>query len=328
MDVLPPWLTKLKSFQRTTERMDRIRISRAQVSLKRVGHIFLTQVKKDHIQEKAASMAFNFTLSIFPLIIFLFTLIPYVPIPNLQQNIMGFLKELMPRSIYIATEGTILEIISIQQGGLLSFGFFLALYAATSGITSMIESFNKCYRTAETRGFISRFFLSLTLVFIITITLIVGITIGLVFSLYLDHLDAILPINDRLFYEIVMLLKYAILFVIFWIIISLIYYIAPNVIQRWRFLSIGSLVAAIMGVIFTAGFSFYIDNFNSYNKIYGSIGTFIGVLIWLFVISYVLLIGFEINASIDQATKEKLRELERIAKKEAEDLVQKITEKY
>ena len=307
MEVLPPWLTKLKSFEKAVQRMDRIHISRDKVSLKRVAHIFLSQMKKDHIQEKASAMAFNFTLSIFPLIIFLFTLIPYIPIPNLQQNIMGFLKDLMPKTIYVATEGTILEIISIQRGGLLSFGFILALYAATSGVVSMIESFNKCYRTAETRGFFSRFFLSLSLVFIISVTMIVGITIGIVFTLYLDHLDSILPFNDRLFYQIVLVLKYSTLFLIFWVIISLIYYIAPNVIQRWRFLSIGSFVASILGVAFTVGFSFYIENFDSYNKVYGSIGTFIGVLIWLFVISYVLLIGFEINASIDQATKEKIR---------------------
>ena len=140
--------------------------------------------------------------------------------------------------------------------------------------------------------------------------MMVSISVGLIFSLYLDHLDTILPFDDRFYYYFILIFKYATLFTIFWVIISLIYYIAPNVIKRWRFLSIGSFVASLMSVLFTLGFSFYIENFNSYNKIYGSIGTFIGILIWLFVISYVLLIGFEINASIDQATKEKIRKEE------------------
>lgn len=310
MEVLPPWLTKLKVFQSIVNRMDKVKISEEKVSLKRVAHIFLTQLKKDHVPDKASAMAFNFTLSIFPLIIFLFTLIPYIPVPNLQQNIMGFLQSVMPKSIYVSTEGTILEIISIQQGGLLSFGFLLALYAATNGVVSMIEAFNKCYRTADSRGFFSRFFLALSLVFIITFTMMVSITVGLIFSFYLDHLDTILPFDDRFYYYFILIFKYATLFTIFWVIISLIYYIAPNVIKRWRFLSIGSFVASLMSVLFTLGFSFYIENFNSYNKIYGSIGTFIGILIWLFVISYVLLIGFEINASIDQAAKEKIRKEE------------------
>ncbi|TAH24831.1 MAG: YihY/virulence factor BrkB family protein [Cytophagales bacterium] len=309
MEIFPSWIVKLKIFQLIVEKMNRIYLTKDGISLQRVSYIFLNQIKKDQIQDKASAMAFNFTLSIFPLIIFLFTLIPYIPIPNLQQNIMGFLKQIMPLSIYESAESTILEIISIQQGGLLSFGFFLALYAATNGVVSMIQSFNKCYRTADTRGFFSRFFLALSLVFIISITIMISITVGILFTFYLDYLDKILPLNERFIYYFVLAFKYGILFFIFWIIISLIYYIAPNVIKRWRFLSLGSFIASLMGILFTLGFSFYIENFNSYNKIYGSIGTFIGVLIWLFVISYVLLIGFEINASIDQAQREQIRKV-------------------
>jgi membrane protein len=307
MDVLPPWIQRLKVFEKIVAILQSIRITKDKVSLAKVSYIFLLQLKKDSIQEKASSMAFNFTLSIFPLVIFLFTLIPYIPVPNLQHNIMSLLKDVMPLSLYEVSENTILEIISIQRGGLLSFGFILAIYAATNGVVSMIVSFNKCYRTAETRGYFSRFFLALTLVFIITLTLIVSISLGLLFSYYLHYLDKILTLDNRFYIYIVLIFKYFVLVFIFWLIISLIYYIAPNLSKRWRFLSIGSFVAAFLGVAFTLGFTYYIENFDSYNKVYGSIGTLIGMLIWLFVMSYVLLIGFEINASIDQACKEQAR---------------------
>lgn len=305
MEVLPEWLTSKKAFKRLTDRMELISISKDKLSLRKVTYVFLVQMKKDHIEEKAAAMAFNFTLAIFPLVIFLFTLIPYIPIPDLNEKILGFLQEIMPRSIYSSVEGTILEIVSIQQGGLLSFGFLLAMYASTNGVVSMINAFNKCYKTAENRGFFSRFFVAFTLVLIIIFTILISITIGLFFSFYLEHLDQILPVNDRFTYYLIAVFKYATLFFIFWIIISLIYYIAPNVIHRWRFLSIGSFIASVLGVLFTFAFTLYIENFNSYNKIYGSIGTLIGLLIWLFVISFVLLVGFEINASIDQVSKAK-----------------------
>jgi membrane protein len=305
MEVLPSWLTNRKAFKKLTDRMELITISKDRVSLRKVAYIFLVQMQKDHIQEKAAAMAFNFILAIFPLVIFLFTLIPYIPIPDLNENIMAFLQEMMPHSIYASVEGTIQEIVSIQKGGLLSFGFILAMYAATNGVVSMIDAFNKCYKTAENRGFFSRFFVAFTLVLIIIFTILISITIGLFFSFYLKHLDQILPVNDRLIYYLIAAFKYATLFFIFWIIISLIYYIAPNVVKRWRFLSIGSFIASVLGVLFTFAFSLYIENFNSYNKIYGSIGTLIGLLIWLFVISFVLLVGFEINASIDQVSKAK-----------------------
>src|SRR5580765_4753152 len=96
-------------------------ITRYQISLYRIIKIFMAQMQKDHIRERAGSMAFNFTLSIFPSIIFLFTLIPYIPIPNLTEDMLEFMEENIPESIYEVTASTITDIIKIPHGGLLSF---------------------------------------------------------------------------------------------------------------------------------------------------------------------------------------------------------------
>lgn len=308
MNKIGRWCVEHRYYKNLEDRADKVYFSKHRIHLPRMINIFVRQMKKDSIQERASYMAFSFTLSIFPFIIFLFTLIPYIPIPNLNNNIMGFLKEVMPVSIYEAAAGTISDIINIPHGGLLSFGFLFALFTATNGVGAMISAFNKCYRTAEHRSFIKRTWVALYLVVVISITLFVSIGLSIFFKLYLDYLENSISLQEgfvNLFF--VQALKDFTLFAIFFITISLIYYIAPTVTVRWSFFSLGSFIASLLGMLFTLGFSFYIDNFNSYNKVYGSIGAFIGVMMWLYAISIVLLIGFEINASLDQIKLEMSR---------------------
>src|SRR5690606_15202398 len=139
-------------FQNLLEILKSIRIKKRNISLYDILIIFIEKVRKDEIFERAYSVAFNFTLAIFPAIIFLFTLIPYFTIfPELEKRIRTFLQDVMPYSLYIAASSTIDDILSRPRGGLLSLGFFLALYLSTNGMDSLMQAFNKCYRTVERR---------------------------------------------------------------------------------------------------------------------------------------------------------------------------------
>jgi membrane protein len=264
----------------------------------------MTQIKKDNITERASSMAFNFTLSIFPTIIFLFTLIPYVPVPNLTEDLLAFLQENIPESIYDITASTILDIIKIPHGGLLSFGFVFALFSATNGVRVMIGAFNKCYKTADNRSFIKVVLVSCILVAFLSLIILAAVVISIIVKLELNQMEDNIQIGNRFFYYVLIISRLMLIFMIFFFTISTIYYLAPTVIVRWNFFSIGSLIAALLSLVFTTGFFYYINNFNSYNKVYGSIGAIIGVMMWFYFISIVLLIGFEINASIDLARHE------------------------
>src|SRR5690606_36043660 len=121
--------------------------------------------------------------------IFLFTLIPYIPIPNLDSNIMRFLKEFLPYSIYDAASSSITDIISNQHGDLLSFGFLFALFTATNGVGAMITAFNRCYRTTEKRSFIKKWLTSVYLVFFISVILFLSIGLSISSKLYLNYLE-------------------------------------------------------------------------------------------------------------------------------------------
>lgn len=274
-------------------------LTKDNVSIYKIIEIFKRQLAKDNIVERAQAMAFNFTLSIFPAIIFLFTLIPYVPIPNVQRNIMYFLSQIMPTSMFNAAASTINDIISIPRGGLLSFGFLTTVFTISNGIMAMMNAFNKCYKSKDRRGILLRLGIAIFLVIVLSFVIIFSISFTLLVRMYVDQFEASIDFSHPAIYYIIIPLKYIVLSIVFFLTISTIYYIAPAVEVRWKFFSLGSIIATILCILFNYIFSFYINSFEMYNKVYGSIGAIIGLMIWFFIISLILILGFEINASID-----------------------------
>jgi membrane protein len=177
-------------------------------------------------------------------------------------------------------------------------GFVLSLYFATNGINSLMEAFDNTYHTIETRSAIKQRIVAIFLVAIITILLI--ISIGLItFGTWL--LSIILPaqiLESNLYFSVIVVSKWLITFVMLFFAISFIYYFAPAKKRHFRFISAGSTLATLLIISTTLGFNFYVNNFSRYNVLYGSIGTLLIVLLWIYFISFSLLIGFELNASI------------------------------
>ena len=129
--------------------------SKRRITLYRVLAEFWHRLRTNDILEHAYGLAFNFTLAIFPATIFVFTLIPYIPIPELEPKIVSFLEQLMPESVYEALAPTIQDTVGKQRSGLLSFGFFSTLYLATNGMMSLIKTFNLTDKDAsqQQRGY-------------------------------------------------------------------------------------------------------------------------------------------------------------------------------
>ncbi|CAN5544149.1 YihY/virulence factor BrkB family protein [soil metagenome] len=305
------YLKESRHYNRFVEYLKSSHLGKGEISLYSLANIFIEKVHKDDIFERANGVAFNFTLAIFPAIIFLFTLIPYlsnfiaISHVDLQLEIMAFMEEIMPDNMYETAASTIYDIISIQRGGLLTFGFFFAIFMATNGMLSLMHSFNRCYKTNEKRGFIKTRLMATILTIILSLILITAVVILGVGQLALHYMESFLAENYILYLFI--LLRYAIVFLIFYVGISLIYHYAPAIHTRWRFFSIGSLLATTLCILISFGFSYYITTFATYNRIYGSIGALMGLMIWFYLISIALLLGFELNASIDKAKAQVLQ---------------------
>lgn len=281
-----------------------VRWRRRDISLYDVILVLLKKLQRDELIERAYGVAFNFTLSIFPGLIFLFALIPYLDpvIPNLEAEIFELLRDVLPQSIYEAADTTIHDIIFQERGGLLTFGGLLSLYLATNGMLSLMKAFNKCYRTRETRPYLRTRLVATILTVILAFVLFFSVGVLIVGQILLNFVDDWKMIEDATIYLIISL-RFLVVFSLFLFAISFIYYLAPTVHDRWSFFSWGSILATLLCVGISFGFSYYVSNFGTYNKLYGSIGTLIAVMVWLFMVSVILLFGFEINASIDKATQ-------------------------
>jgi len=269
------------------------------ISLYTVAVFFFDELSKGTVTNKASSLAYNFMLALFPATIFLFTLIPYIPIKHFQDNLLDILAQIMPGDAYDAFENTITDIVKIQNASLFSFGFLTTLFFATNGVSNLMQAFNKSSLIEETRGYFRRRWVALVLTVVISISLLVAVAIMIAGHKILIFLQAHIASSAHAWIFVIATLRWLIVILIFFVTVSLLYRYGPAHKQRWKFLSPGAIVATVLAVLTSVGFTYYINNFSAYNKIYGSIGTLIVVMIWLYLNSLIILIGFELNASIE-----------------------------
>lgn len=265
-----------------------------------VAAFFFKEIGKDALVNKASSLAYNFMLAIFPGIIFLFTLIPFIPKRiGFQDQLMVLLQLILPVQAYKAFETTLSEIIKIQNGKLLSFGIILSVFFATNGMHNLMKAFNKSSLIVETRSWLKQRLIALILTFVIAISLIITIAAMTVGEISLNYINKGLHIKGNAVIYLIEFSRWALLGILYFVTISILYRYGPANTKKWRFFSAGSWLATILAFLTIWGFSFYINHFGSYNKVYGSIGTLIVIMIWLYLNSLILLIGFELNASVD-----------------------------
>ena len=281
------------------------------VSLYKIIRIFLRNLMNDDILDRANGVAFNFILAIFPAIIFLFTLIPYVTAfyPEINtESIMSFIGQQIPPSMFEVVSSTVHDIISNQRGGLLSLGFLFSIYLSTNGMMALMRAFNACYRTIENRSGLKTRLIATGLTINMTFVLFLAIILLVVGQLVLDAVMSNMPAFDwinvsRFTVVLLFFLRFVVIFVVFFLAISFIYYFGPAIHYNWRFFSVGSLLATLLCLAVSYGFSFYVTNFGTYNKVYGSIGVLIALMVWIQLITTVLLVGYEVNASIHDAIR-------------------------
>ena len=265
-----------------------------------VATFFFREIGKEALVNKASSLAYNFMLAIFPGIIFLFTLIPYIPKRiGFQEQLMSLLALVLPNNAFLAFEATINDIVNIQNGSLLSLGFLLSLFFATNGVHNLMMAFNKSSLIVETRSLLKRRLVALVLTVVMVLSMIVCIAAMTVGELVINYLKDEIDYEGSFTIYLIQFIRWALLGFLYFVNVSILYRYGPAHAKKWKFFSAGSWLATILAFLTIWGFSFYINNFSTYNKLYGSIGTLMVVMIWLYLNSLILLVGFELNASVD-----------------------------
>ena len=274
------------------------------LSLYDILFFFYKGVKQVSITTRASSLAFNFFLAFFPSIIVLFTLIPYIPIVDLQETLMELITTILPPHTNEIAFSTIYDIINNPRSGLLSIGFILTIFFATNGVNSLIEAFNSSYHINESRSIIQQRLLSLGITFLLSCILMITILLIMFSKTVVNYLINTEIIENKSI-EYILFGKWLVIIIMLFVGISIIYHFGPTIKKKFKLFTPGSIISTCLIIVTSSFFNYYISNFAEYNKVYGSIGTLIIILLWMYINSIILLIGFELNASIFNAKKQK-----------------------
>lgn len=270
-----------------------------------VALFFWRSIVDGSITTRASAIAFSFFIAFFPFVIFLFTLIPYIPIDNFQNELFLIIKQVVPESIFSTIEETLMDIIMRPRGDLLSLGFFMALIFSTNGLASMMSAFDATIHSIYRRSWVSQRLAAIILLFILSVLLTIAIALLTSGQTFINYLQEHNILRDSFTIYLLTFGKWVITLALFFFAYSFLYYMAPAKKTKWRFISAGGTLSTLLSIITIAGFTYYINNFSQYNKLYGSIGTLLIILLLMYVMSLILLIGFELNASIYQAHSSK-----------------------
>ena len=245
----------------------------------------------------AKGLAFSFLMALPPLLIFMFTLIAFLPVDGLQDELLLQLRDIVPEGIYTPLANTINDVMGHKHTSLLSIGFVLSIILAANAIHGMIMYFAD--RNNEQRKFSSRYPICILLVFLlyVMVVLVLILLIGYkTILIWLFRQGILIP--GSFTHIVIGVGRWVILVFMALLTLSLVYYIIPMKKQRVGFFSSGAMFATAMFILLSWGFKVYLANFNRYNLLYGSIGTLLVIMLWLFLNCLVIMMGYELNTAI------------------------------
>jgi membrane protein len=252
------------------------------------------EIKTLQLQERAAAVTYNFLMALPPTFLFLFSLVPYLPLKNVEQTVLNTIKLLAPnRNIYNNVQSVVTDFMTKQHKDVLSYGIILVLFFSSNGIMGFMRSFDKSLSLYVKRTGLQRRWTAMKLTVVLIGINIVALTVLIYQSKDLN------PYILKIFHSIlaVKIVSGIILALLVFVSISTIYTFAPSLKRKFNFVSTGSIFATIAIVIVTSVFFFLVNNFINYNKIYGSIGTLIAFMVWVWLNSIIILLGYELNVS-------------------------------
>ena len=269
-----------------------------------ISHVIKFIIKgftKGVLVTRASSIAFNLLMALLPATIFLFTLIPFIPIPNFQQELIRLFESILPANAFNFLETTIIDIVTKKSGVLLFFMFFATIIFSTNGIHAVIHAFVVSAHKFKTRSWLNQRKISVLLLLIVVLMISTAAFLVIFGKMIVNRLVELHIIEKNLVIYMLISLKWVLIILLLFLAISFLYYLAPAVRTDFRFFSPGSTLATMLFILTSLGFSSFVNNFGQYNKLYGWIGSLMVILIWLYLNSIALLIGFELNVSIKAA---------------------------
>lgn len=272
-------------------------------NLHQVGKFFWDALVSGNLGGRAATVTFRFLLALFPLIVCIFSLIPYVPIDNFQDSIINHIHSFFPKEVYAFFDDALQDLITRKRGLLLSIGFLTSIYFASSGINALLQSFSESKHLEKKRKLLNRSIWSVSILFIFFIlSALVAVVSGLG-QMGINYLFTHEIISGSLLYWIIVIFKQLIILTLYYTIISILFNVGNTERLKWKFFSVGASAATLFILLLQKFFSIYINDIAKFDKLYGPLGAAVGFLLFFYYLFYVILIAFELNTSIYKAKK-------------------------
>ena len=272
------------------------------LSTRQLARRVFNAVMEDNVMGYAAQLAYYFFFSLFPFFLFLAALLPYVPVPDLMDQIMELVGDFLAAEAAAIIQENVQDLVAHPRGGLLSFSILLALVLASNAVAAISDSLNHAYGVKEGRSFWKVRAIALLLTIGLAGMMIVSMAL-LIFGPELGGWLAEQAGVGRAFDVVWEVVRWPVTVFLLMLVVALLYYFAPDVEQEWRWITPGSVLSVIAWVAMSLVFRYYVENFGQYNVTYGSIGAIIVLLTWMYLSGLVLLIGGEINAEIENAAQ-------------------------
>ena len=267
------------------------------MSLYDVLEMYIIGIVEGALTTRAGGIAFSFFMAVFPFMLFILTLIPYIPIEGFQDGLFSFIQEILPPQTFEAVNTVLGDIINNQYGGLLSFGFLLSIFLMTNGVNAIFGGFEYSYHVTEFRNVFKSYFVSLGVSLLMSLFLIVTIVLLILYQVALSKIDEIgwLNTSDLNLFN---LGKNALFLVMIFTIVSLLFRFGTKQGKEVKFFSAGAVLTTVVSLCTFYVFGIYVVKFAQYNQLYGSIGTLLILMLFVWLNAIILLLGFELNASL------------------------------
>lgn len=267
------------------------------MSLYDVLEMYVIGIVKGALTTRAGGVAFSFFMAIFPFSLFILTLIPYIPIDGFQDGLFSLIQEVVPPKTFNSVDTVLHDIINTQYGGLLSFGFLVSIFLMTNGVNAIFGGFEYSYHVTEYRNIFRAYLVSLAVSLLMSVFLIITVSLVIFYQIALARIDeqGWLDIDDlNLFYFGRGLLFLLMIFTI----VSLLFRYGTKQGKNIKFFSPGAILTTVLMLFTFYLFGIYVLKFSQYNELYGSIGTLLILMLFVWLNSIILLLGFELNATI------------------------------
>ncbi len=274
------------------------------LSLYELLELYIIGIAEGALTYRAAAIAFSFFMALFPFALFVLNLIPYIPIEDFQTDFLEFVEDSVPPNTYNAISSIIEDILNNSDSGLLSSGFILSIFVMANGVNSVLGGFETSQHVLVKRGFLRQYMVALLISFLLSAFLIVTVAAIVVFEVFIQSIKLENVLSESI--PIMVWSRYAFLLLMILMATSILLKFGTKHTGRRPFISVGSVFTTLLIAVSSYFFGIWVVSFANYNELYGSIGTLLVMMLYIWLNCVVLLLGFELNQVISRIKRQNL----------------------